>query len=141
MNKKYLQLVVLLLAISVLVASCNTRDLSTPSTRIVGHWGLFEEGTSDPTVEWYFGEVDEESIGSLIALLYGDLDDSNDDESFFLQYRVISENGDTVTINFIEEGDDFTFPRNFEVSKDGQSLIDVEFEEMGFQYIDSSTEP
>jgi hypothetical protein len=40
MNKKHLSIIASLLSLSILIAGCDTgRDLSTPETRIVGHWG------------------------------------------------------------------------------------------------------
>jgi hypothetical protein len=105
---------------------------------MVGHWGIFEEGISEPLSEVYFGEVDEEGVSSFYFWMSAALTGSEEDESDYLKYRVNSESGDTVTINYFQEGDPFIGLWNLEIVKDGQSLKVVGME---FQYIDSKTEP
>lgn len=67
MDKKHLSIIALMLSILILIAGCDTgRDLSTPETRIVGHWGLGrsvgeyqdEWEDLDSCSEIYIGELD-----------------------------------------------------------------------------------
>jgi len=54
--KKYVYIIVL--ASLLLLSACgNSRDLSTPSSRLVGHWKV----KYIRELEYYFGEIDEET--------------------------------------------------------------------------------
>jgi hypothetical protein len=138
-KKKYLLLIIFCLAILIYSTSCtssggSTRDLSTPETRIVGHWGLGrtvgeyqdEWENLDPCSEIYIGELDEDSVGSYITVSLGyttSMEPSGECEIDYDQYRVItneypeeilkefselSEYGEPVIIRFLslEEGDE-----------------------------------
>jgi len=134
-NKKYLSITVVLLVISILLMACGGRDLSRPSTRLVGHWGHSPfEGMGEPLVELYFGELNEEGVGSYFYLAGG--------ETGYLQYRVVSESGDTVTISVGTEPSTMTNEATdtFEVAADGSTFIDMYLDNV-YQYIDSKTEP
>ena len=142
-KSKNLFSVILLLAFSILSARCTSSDepamdLSTPSTRLVGHWGYFVESEEidELGLEWYFGKIDDEGVGSLVGRFM--------DAATYAQYRVLSESGDTMTISMFVGTDPNTQQEilwrteTIEVATDGQSMTlgDVEY-----QYIDSKTEP
>ena len=131
MNNKYLSIFIVFLIIAILVIGCSSRDLSKPSTRLVGHWAYFPiEDRDDPELEEYFGALDEDSVGSVVFI--------GGDGTFYQQYRVLSESGDTVTIDLFIGTDPTNETRSYEVAKDGQSMMHRHLE---YQYIDSKTEP
>ena len=131
MNRKYLSIFIVFLIIAILVIGCSSRDLSKPSTRLVGHWAYFPiEDRDDPEFEEYFGPLDEDSVGSVVYI--------GGDGTFYQQYRVMSESGDTVTIDLFIGTDPTNEIRSYEVAKDGQSMMHRHLE---YQYIDSKTEP
>ncbi len=131
MYKKHLSIIASLLLIPILIAGCDTgRNLSTPETRIVGHWGLGRsllEGQDDwenldSCYEVYIGELDEDSVGSYFTVNPGyttSMEPSGECEIDYDQYRVItneypeeileemselsesSEYGDLVIIRFV----------------------------------------
>jgi len=154
MFKKNKRLIIaFLLALSILAAGCtssgeHTRDLSTPSSRLVGHWGIYGDGDNVPKDEFFsekwFGELNENGIGSFIMFTDGSAIGMKDINSA-LSYVILSESGDTVTIgSFLGDVPPDPFPQelmvSFEVTKDGQILRMVG-SQTGFQYIDSKTEP
>ena len=131
MNKKYLSIFIVLLIIAILVIGCSSRDLSKPSTRLVGHWAYFPiEDRDDPELEEYFGALDEDSVGSVVLI-------DGETQNFYAQYRVLSESGDTVTIDLFI-GTDPIATRSYEVAKDGQSMM---YRNLEYQYIDSKAKP
>ena len=131
MNNKYLSIFIVFLIIAILVIGCSSRDLSKPSTRLVGHWAYFPiEDRDDPELEEYFGALDEDSVGSVVFI--------GGDGTFYQHYRVMSESGDTVTIDLFIGTDPTNETRSYEVAKDGQSMMHRHLE---YQYIDSKTEP
>jgi hypothetical protein len=150
-NKKYLSITIILLVMFVLVVGCGTdREISTPlptatelstpsptatkvftlSTTMVGHWGYFREGQSDPDFERYFGEFDDEGSGSGVMIEGG--------ETVYFIYRILSESEDTLRMSAAEKGDPFPGEFILEVGKNDQSMI-IDGQE--YQYIDSTTEP
>lgn len=57
--RKTLFSVVLIMVASIILSACGAgRDLSTPSSRLVGHWGTINVVAM---CEYYFGEIDEET--------------------------------------------------------------------------------
>jgi hypothetical protein len=133
-RRKYLILVISILAFSIVTANCTssgepTRDLSTPSTRLVGHWGVFKfEGESRMDLEEYFGVLDSYSVGSYIGF--------SGDSIYNAHYRVLSESEATVTIEIFVGSE--TLTKEYEIAKDGKSM---KSESLEYQYIDTKTEP
>ena len=130
MNKKPLCIIALLLAISILITGCAPeRDLSTPSTTMVGHWGYY--GIRDePSLEVFFGEFDEQGIGSCY------IKDSN--ETLSLTCTILGESEDNARVEVTEEGT-VVFSNSWYPSSDGQTM--TRDREQEFRYIDSKTEP
>jgi hypothetical protein len=128
MNKKYLFLIVVLLGITALVAGC-ARDLSKPSTRLVGHW---QSESASNRSDLYFSPIDKNTkIGNLV------IDDK--DGVFYVQYRVVSEDldGEKLQWQWIQPG---VSPMllNIRVKKDGLKMTDAT---RAYNYIDSKTSP
>jgi hypothetical protein len=129
MGKKYSILTVVLLTISILVVSCNfVRGLSTPSTRIVGHWGVFEGGRR--RVAEYFGPLDSYSVGSYIKL--------TGDSIYYARYRVLSESEETVMVEIFVGQDLASSIREYSIKDDGTSM---KSENMEYQYVDARIQP
>lgn len=104
-----------MLVISFVVTGCGSGgDIST---RIVGHWGYFEEGESDPGDEIYIGEFDEEGISQCFYI-------EENSSSLVLRETLPSVGlSETVTV---------------QISEDSQRLT---YNEFVLHYIDSETEP
>jgi hypothetical protein len=150
MSKKYLLLKVVLLGIVVFVAGCGGgRDMSKPSTRLVGHWRHFYEGVDSVSIATYFGALKEDGEGSFVFEgLVG--------ETYYAQYRVLSDSGDTVTISVFAGSetatgtmsydyrmfyDLITETMSYNVAQDGQTMYRLENSDFVYQYVDSKSEP
>ena len=130
-NKKFIFATVVLLMMSILVAGCGPgRDLSTLSTTMVGHWGYFGLRGSEPFEELYFGEFDEQGIGSCISV--------EPNETLNAVCTILEETGDNVRMNVTSEDGLFLGSLTLYPAKDGQTMMWYQQE---FQYIDSKTEP
>ena len=152
MSKKHLFLIGVLLGIVVFVVGCGGgRDLSKPSTRLVGHWGYYDQYDQGESgfhvMELYFGQIDEEGFGSCVFWLKPPAYNIEEDWIIYGNYHIISENGNNVAFNCFEgdEVNDF-FGGTYEVTEDGQFLKDVDTQVDDqfidqFQYIDSKSEP
>ena len=133
MNKKILFLIVILLGLAVLVAGCGGKDLSTPSSRIVGHW----QGGYVPR-EKYFGPIDDQTrTGSAVEFTDGD--------AFYFQYRVVSEEINGVTIKYVgvhpDLSDALQVEMEFWIKKDGLTMTNANNPLDVYEYVDSKTEP
>jgi hypothetical protein len=136
MNKKYLFLIVVLLGLAVLVAGCNSRDLSKPSTRLVGHWAywkpgdfsIYAEDSKAPTYESYFGE---DGIGSYAMV--------SPSETVYAQYRVLSERGDLVTISVFVGTESSAIKQEIYVTENNLTYRDAFHQ--SYDYINSKTSP
>jgi hypothetical protein len=121
----------LLLAFSctwIVLVSCSRRDLSTPSSRLVGHWtGAYGET--------YYGPIDKEKIGN-----YTEVD--TDGNAVYYYYKVVSENisGDEIEIA-ISKADDFPISFPLLVSKDGLKLTLLVAGDFVETYVDEKIEP
>ncbi len=133
MTKKYLLLIVMLLGLVVFAAGCNTRDLSKPSTRIVGHWAYTSEGEPEIFIESYIGETNEEGVGSFIT--------AGASKIFYDKYRVLFEDRNMVTISVFNEIIPSPLTHEIIVAKDGQTLEYMVTAGLKYQYIDSKSEP
>jgi len=151
MSKKYLLLIVVLLGFAVFVTGCGGgRDLPKASSRIVGHWAYFGEGETDPTIEVYIGEANDEGVGSYIWGTYPPVFRQN---PIYANYRVLSEDRNAVRIEvFGLPSLPGTRSHKITINKDGQSLMIrtnpnmehiscVPIPSYKYQYIDSKVEP
>ena len=126
-----MSIIALKLAAIILIAGCSpARDLSAPSTIIVGHRGYYDEGASDPQYELYFGSFDESGVAQCFY---------SDEEGVVLHTcKIIEEKDDRLRIAVSSEENEGEDKYYFWPAKDGQTL--KWFEEV-LQYIDSNTEP
>ena len=128
MQKKRLSIIALMLVISFMVAGCGSGgDLST---RIVGHWGYYEEGESDPLYELYFGEFDEEGNSQCF---YKD----NEEEAKY-SCTILEENSSSLELRARLQSVGLSEDATVSISDDGQRLT---WNEDVLHYIDSETEP
>lgn len=119
--KKYLGfLVVLLLTVFILSACGGGRDLSTPSSRLVGHWhskGTVGEG------DYYFGEIDKETgegtftsygtkTGILVKGTYVVARETPEGEAITIDYTLFGVEDPPDEYSYLSEMD-------FEIAKDG----------------------
>lgn len=127
--KKYLGcLVVMMLAVFILSACGGGRDLSTPSSRLVGHWRTINTPSMS---EYYFGEIDKETGEGTFAE-YG----ITSGKIYKDTYKVISEtpDGEDITITVLPFEDIHT---SINIAKDGLTANLMDFT---IEYIDDKTE-
>jgi hypothetical protein len=128
MQKKHLSIITLILVISFMVAACNSGG--GISTRIVGHWGYYEEGESNLLYELYFGEFDEEGVS---LCFYKD----NEEQAKF-SCTILEENSSSMELRVRLLSAGLSEDATVSISEDGQRLT---WNEDVLQYIDSETEP
>ena len=126
-------LLIVLLGIAVLLASCrDSRDLSTPSSRLVGHW----RGFFDDSREIFFGPIDDQTkIGNEVEVSNGN--------AFYHQYRVVQEELNGVKIVYEPFSDLIGVhpQKEFWITKDGKTMTNANNSLEVFEYLDSKTEP
>ena len=128
MQKKHLIIIAIMLVISFMVAGCGSGgDIST---RIVGHWGYFEEGESDPGDEIYIGEFDEEGISQCFYI--------EDEYTSKFVLKIIEENSSSLVLRETLPSVGLSETVTVQISEDGQRLT---YNEFVLHYIDSETEP
>lgn len=137
-------LVVMMLAVFILSAcGGGGRDLSTPSSRLVGHWsskGTVGEG------EYYFGEIDKETregtftsygtkTGILVKGTYVVARETPEGEAITIVYTLFGQEEEPDVPSFLSEMD-------FEIAKDG--LTGKQYYGLStfdtLEYIDDKTE-
>lgn len=128
--KKYSGYLLIAVFIALTLSSCG-RDLSTPSSRLVGHW----KADSYIQAEYYFSKIDSKTgIGKQTEY------DPRDGTVFICDYKISSETPDGEKLRIFvscpgyEEFDDFT---DFVIQKDGMTATMRKFT---INYIDSKTE-
>ena len=128
MNKKHLSIISILFVLSILVAGCNpARDLSTPSTRLVGHW----KGGKQGDLEVYIGKFDQNGNSR-------SFDNMTPDGKFrLLSCNITEEREDLVKMACLTEDgqveNDIYWP-----AKHGQTM---NINDWPLEYVDSNTEP
>ena len=128
MNTKHLSIIALMLVISLMVAGCGSGgDIST---RIVGHWGYYVEGESDPLYELYFGEFDEEGVSLCFYI--------EDGYPGKFSCTILEENASSLKLRARLLSAGMSEDATVLISEDGQRLT---WNEDVLQYIDSKTEP
>lgn len=111
----------------------TTRDLSTPSKIIVGHWRSPDDWPEEWVLEWYFGNFDENGNARCFS------NDPPDRESkpYTCQIYEVQEN--RLWIRFLMEDGKKKYQFPFTPSNDGQTMIFDD--DVPLDYIDSTTEP
>lgn len=134
--KKYVCIIVL--ASLLLLSAChNSRDLSTPSSRLVGHWRAINTATMS---DYYFGEIDKETGKGSFAEY-----SARDGSLAKGTYKVVSETpeGEDITIVttlFGYEDSDLPsslFQKDLIVQEDG---LKAKYMKFYIEYIDDKTE-
>lgn len=128
MNKRTYLIVVVSMMMFIFVTGCAPeRDLSTPSSAMVGQWGYYGLGRSEPVMEVYFEEFDDQGIGSCCI-----------DTTIFI-CTILEEGEDSVRIVVTDEDGAQVHSNTWYPIDDGQKLTRDREQEFG--YIDSKTEP
>ena len=131
---KKLILIVVLASLLVLSACGNSRDLATPSSRLVGHWVSDVEISKGYQMEYYFTEIDP-ATGKGLMTEY----DPRDGTTFILTYVINSQTpeGEKIVI-LMTSPDGFEMPRTeFERAKDGLTAKMLGYT---ITYLDDKTE-
>ena len=143
MNKQYILQVIFLLGVAFLVVGCgegdardNERDLSTPSSRIVGHW----YGGYPIVMDKYFSPVDNNTKIGTVATR------KDQKEVLDYQYLVVYEDLDGVTLVYrpiLYQAPDLINPHEeFWVDKDGLTLTNANWPDKDvYNYVGPETTP
>lgn len=127
--KKYWMFLVAMIIIMLLLSGCG-RDLSIPSSRLVGHW----RSTTVRHIEYYFTEINNSTDEGTITEY-----DPADGTVFIGKYTIFSETPEgkdvTLVVTWPGGGDDLM---DFVVQLDGESARMMEF---NIKYVDDNTEP
>ena len=129
--KKYWSYLIIAIILMLILSSCGGRDLSTPSSRLVGHW------VADTALktEYYFSKIDSKTKEGTITEY-----DPRDGTVFICNYTIFSEapDGNTVTLDETCLGGMGSMLTDYTVWQDGTSATRLSF---GMTYVDSKTKP
>jgi len=111
-----------------------SRDISTSSKRLVGHWGKHVDGEIDKAEQCFFGDLNAEGIGEYYEV--------SADNFFEGTYRIRSEDLDSVEVVFLIKSDPNEIVIPLKVSEDGLFFSARNDEDSAeYQYMDSKTKP
>lgn len=130
MKRTIFILVILALLLSACEVGGNSRDLSTPSSRLVGRW----KSKAETATEKYFSEIDPDT-GEGTYTEYN----IKDGTVFIMKYMIISEapGGEKLTILYTSpDGNRFPYA-DLVIQKDG---LRAKFRDYYIEYIDGKTE-
>lgn len=127
-------LVVMMLAVFILSACDGGRDLSTPSSRLVGHWISDHEIEKGYHIEHYFTEIDP-ATGKGLSTEY----DPRYGTVFIMTYVINSQAPEGEKLVILETAPDgMEMPRTeFEIAKDG---LTAKVRKFTITYVDDKTE-
>jgi len=134
-NTKILFLTLLCFCLLLVLTSCSSRDLSTPSTRMVGHWKFGPITSCNCYDQYYFAPVAKDTlIGNLTIVSEGN--------TIYQKWQLISQEsgGESITYTIQNPYVPGYEPTNdLNVAKDGKTMTN----EYGMQYIyvDNKIEP
>lgn len=118
---------------ALLLSACGGgRDLSTPSSRLVGHWK--RKDPTDSQFEYYFSEIDPDTDEGTLTLYSVGVG-----TTFISSYKILSEAPGGENISLMVTNPSGIFPINVEfvIEKDGLSAKMMEFY---IEYVDGKTE-
>ena len=127
--KKYWSCLIIAVTLMLILSGCS-RDLSTPSSRLVGHW----VATTVLKTEYYYSEIDSKTkIGILIEY------DPGKGTELSCAYSVFNEvpNGEDVTLEEACPGDIAAIV-DYVVKEDGTTALRMSTR---MNYVDSKTKP
>jgi len=133
--KKYLgSLVVMMIAVFIFSACGGGRDLSSPSSRLVGHWIADHEIEKGYHIEYYFSEIDP-TTGKGLSTEY----DPRDGTVFIMTYIINSQAPEGEKLEILETAPDgMEMPlTEFEIAKDG---LTAKMRKFTITYVDDKTE-
>lgn len=111
-----------------------SRDISTSSKRLVGHWGKHVDGEIDRSEQCFFGDLNAEGIGEYYEVSQGDY--------FEGTYSILSEDLDTAEVIFVIKSVPNEIVIPLKVSEDGLFFYVSNSEASAeYQYMDSITKP
>lgn len=127
--KKYWSYLIIALILMLILSGCS-RDLSTPSSRLVGHW-VAETGVK---TEYYYSEIDSKTkVGTLTEY------DPRNGTVVTCNYDIFTEvpNGENVTLEEACPGDIAAIV-DYVVKEDGTTALRMSTR---MNYVDSKTKP
>ena len=127
-------LAIVMTALLFISACGGGRDLSTPSSRLVGHWISDHEIEKGYHIEYYFSEIDP-ATGKGLVTEY----DPRDGTVFILTYVINSQALEGEKLVILETAPDgMEIPRTeFEISKDG---LTAKMRKFTITYVDEKTD-
>jgi hypothetical protein len=127
--KKYWSYLIIAVILMLILSGCS-RDLSTPSSRLVGHW-VAETGVK---TEYYYSEIDSKTkVGTLTEY------DPRNGTVVTCNYDIFTEvpNGENVTLEEACPGDIAAIV-DYVVKEDGTTALRMSTR---MNYVDSKTKP
>jgi hypothetical protein len=128
--KKQLVCFIVAFVLTLILSACS-RDISTPSSRLVGHWRV----NMPVEYEWYFSGIDSKT-GEGTLTEYNPIDDSVG----IGQYKIFSEIPDGYTVTIVYKGpvdSGFDTMDVIVVQKDGMRATVINL--LTMDYIDNKT--
>ena len=125
------KLIILFVLVSLLLACCGGRDLSTPSNRLVGHW----KAQTSSGAEYYISAADPNTKEGIITEF-----DPSDGAAFVGKYTISSESpdGEKITMDVTWPGLGMLDIIDYVVNKDGMSATMRKFT---IEYVDENITP
>jgi hypothetical protein len=127
--KKYWNYLIIALILILVLSGCG-RDLSTPSSRLVGHW-VAETGVK---TEYYYSEIDSKTkVGTLTEY------DPRDGTELACKYSIFTEapDGENVTLEEACPGE-IAMITDYVVKEDGTTALRISTR---MTYVDGKTKP
>jgi hypothetical protein len=127
--KKYWNYLIIALILILVLSGCG-RDLSTPSSRLVGHW-VAETGVK---TEYYYSEIDSKTkVGTLTEY------DPRDGTVLACKYSIFTEapDGENVTLEEACPGE-IAMITDYVVKEDGTTALRISTR---MTYVDGKTKP
>jgi hypothetical protein len=127
--KKYWSYLIIAVILILILSGCG-RDLSTPSSRLIGHW------VADTALktEYYYSEIDSKTKAGTLTEY-----DPRDGKVFTCNYSIFSEapDGEKVTLEEACPGD-IAMITDYVVNEDGTTALRMSYR---INYVDSKTKP
>jgi hypothetical protein len=131
--KKYWSYLIIAEMLMLFLSGCG-RDLSTPSSRLVGHWA----DTENLKIEYYFSRIDSKTNEGTI-IVYKPSDGSVSTGKYTIVSETPSEQKVTLNITmWWSNGDEFV---DYMVKEDGTTAILTGYVNTRINYVDSKTKP
>ena len=138
------KLLFLLVFVAITISTCSppdgsTRDLSSPSKIIVGHWRSPEDWPLEYGLELYIGNFDENNNARCLINVKPDGETRPYGELTPFRCHIYKEIENNLLIGIFMEDGTFYDQHPFSPANDGQTMIFDD--DVPLEYIDSNTEP